>query len=473
MKHERDILQELGRLPKGLKESYDNLYKKILGSGKFSRTMAERAMKWLLCGHRPLQASELIAAVAVDPEGGSQELSRAQLLGFCCNMIVLDTELNVFRFVHLSVREYLEGRDEYTAFDIQSLAAERRLDAVQLDDHYEQQSKMSLDYNKIFRAYASLYWPLHWQFIDNQAHAHLIRESLRHKMRIFLHCEGSVAPSFSQWLPEFHRLTKTLDFHDILRRMSNFIPMSSPLPMTTACFLGLLSTSKDLIAMGNLRLSAMKFDYTHLHLAIIFGHEAIVRLLLNQTAVPDLTTWKKETPLHLAAKLGHDALVRLLLQGQASTEVRNINGNTALQVAASNGHDTIVQLLIENGAHEKAQHFNSWTALHLAAMHRHADVAVRLLRVMDSPDIIMEDVYGRTALHHAAFNDDRDVTRCLLQRMNEDDVSVPDNYGNTALFYAHDIVVQKMLLKALGEQVTGSIPESKIAALRRYHTQNS
>ena len=451
MKHEQDIFQELGRLPKSLKESYDNLYRRILDSGKFSRTMAERAMKWLLCGQRPLQTSELLAAICVDPNGRSQELSHTQLLDFCCNMIVLDTESNVFRFIHLSVREYLEGREEYTAFETNSLAAERCLDAVQLDDHHRQRSKMGLEYDNRFRAYAILYWPLHWQYIDNQDHANLIRESLRHEMRIFLYCQGSVAPSFRQWLLEVDYLSQTLDNQDSLRKKYDYFHDSPPLPITIACCLGLLSTSEDIIAMASLRLSPMKFSYTGLHLAVIFGHEAIVRMLLSKTAVTDLMTWRKETPLHLAVKHGHGTLVRLLLQERASPEVKDCDGYTALHVAASNERDTIVQLLIENGAHVKAQHFNEWTALHLAAMKGHADVTMTLLSAMDSSDIIMRDVRGRTARHHAAHYDKRDVVKCLLQMMKEGDIALKDREGKTALCYAEDMVVQKMLLKALGD----------------------
>ena len=99
----------------------------------------------------------------------------------------------------------------------------------------------------------------------------------------------------------------------------------------------------------------------------------------------------------------------------------------------------------------KVQHFNEWTALHLAAMKGHADVTMTLLSEMDSSDIIMRDVRGRTALHHAAHYDKRDVVECLLQRMNEDDVAFRDREGKTALCYAEDMVVQKMLLKALGD----------------------
>src|SRR5271163_4969384 len=114
MKHEKDIDQELGRLPKSLKESYDLIYKRIEDSGRTSQSTAERAMKWLLCIQQPLPSSEFITAVSIHFDGQRVRLSKAQLLDMCCNMVVLDPELDVFRFAHLSVREYLELKEGFT-----------------------------------------------------------------------------------------------------------------------------------------------------------------------------------------------------------------------------------------------------------------------------------------------------------------------------------------------------------------------
>ena len=125
MKIEEDISQELGRLPKTLEALYQLSYERISHSGPKSRPIAEKALKWLLCAQRPLQTPEFIAAVSVDSEGDCIRLSNSDLLNMCCNMVVLDAELNVFRFAHLSVREYLEGRQDYTAIEMHTLAIER------------------------------------------------------------------------------------------------------------------------------------------------------------------------------------------------------------------------------------------------------------------------------------------------------------------------------------------------------------
>ncbi len=110
IKHETDIEEELGRLPKTLKESYDVIFKRILASSKTSRRMAEDAMKWLMCAQRPLDADEFLDAISLDLDGNRTSLSPAQLFDMCCNLVVLDRDSNIFRFAHLSVREYLEDK---------------------------------------------------------------------------------------------------------------------------------------------------------------------------------------------------------------------------------------------------------------------------------------------------------------------------------------------------------------------------
>lgn len=105
MKHEKDVNAELGRLPKTLRESYDTIYQQIENAGLTSRQVAENAMKWLLCAQRPLHPPDFIAALSIDSEGQYTPLDTSQLLHMCCNMVVLDEKLQIFRFAYLSVRE--------------------------------------------------------------------------------------------------------------------------------------------------------------------------------------------------------------------------------------------------------------------------------------------------------------------------------------------------------------------------------
>ena len=76
------------------------------------------------------------------------------------------------------------------------------------------------------------------------------------------------------------------------------------------------------------------------------GHEAVVRLLLeNEADVNMKDWWNGRTALHSAAENGHEAVVRLLLEHKADVDAITQDGSTALSRAAEKGHEAVVQLL--------------------------------------------------------------------------------------------------------------------------------
>ncbi|KAM0189624.1 hypothetical protein ACHAPQ_010500 [Fusarium lateritium] len=87
------------------------------------------------------------------------------------------------------------------------------------------------------------------------------------------------------------------------------------------------------------------------------GHEEVARLLLERDEVdPDSDDYKGRTPLSYAVKNGNTAIVRLLLEKEAVDVHKRGQYNhenqelTILEYAQMCGHEEIVQMLIENGA---------------------------------------------------------------------------------------------------------------------------
>ena len=405
MKHEEDIIQELGRLPKTLKESYDIIYQRIQDSGLTSRAVAERAMKWLLCALRPLQSPEFIAAISADTDGKCLKLSNIELLDMCCNMVVLDVELDIFRFAHLSVREYLEGREGYTEIETHTTALERCIDIHVSEPR--QLSELKLKQDNIFRPYAILYWPIHCQSVGSDQ----LTCKNRDKVRRFLLQGRDAAPSFKKWTPVAEELSRSLEWDDPLRHQLRAAASSPLTPLFLACTFGLLWILDYLISERFNSTQTNRERQSGMHLAARWGHEAVVRLLVEQGADVEARDKDGGTALHRAADNGHEAVVRLLVKQGANVEAKTNYGGTALLRAARYGHEAVVRLLVEQGADAEARDNDGETALHRAARYGH-EAVVRLL-VEQGADVEAQDNDGWTAPHCAAEYGHEAVVRLL------------------------------------------------------------
>jgi ankyrin repeat protein len=110
-----------------------------------------------------------------------------------------------------------------------------------------------------------------------------------------------------------------------------------------------------------------------------YGHEAVVKLLLEKGAELEAKDNYGQTPLLWAAENGHEAVVKLLLEKNAELEAKDDNyGQTPLSWAAANGHEAVVKLLLEKGAELEAKDSYGRTPLSWAA-EKGREVVVELL----------------------------------------------------------------------------------------------
>ena len=112
LKRADTIWKRLGELPSGLRDIYDDIYRVKIEGVEEQGSIAKHAFKLLLSLQTPLQHEEFLQALSFCGEDKT-DVSAEELIDFGCNFLVLDAELNVFRFAHLSVREYLDTRSEY------------------------------------------------------------------------------------------------------------------------------------------------------------------------------------------------------------------------------------------------------------------------------------------------------------------------------------------------------------------------
>ncbi len=200
---------------------------------------------------------------------------------------------------------------------------------------------------------------------------------------------------------------------------------------------------------------------TPLHVASRFGHPAVVRLLIDNGADPQLTTHKNWTALHHASRRGNPEVVRilldhvdanvvtqrgatplflacqvgstetvtLLLARAADVHIAPDTEATPLYSAASKGHLRIVEILLEHGAQVDARKRGGWTPLHAAALGGHPDV-MKLL-AGHGAGINTQAAKGATPLHQAVRSGQREAVGVLLEHAADN--SIRDNDGRTPL----------------------------------------
>ena len=125
---ERDIHSRLGKLPKDLTGVYNEIMASVMGQPGSSPQIATRALKWMAVSQRPLNPKELIAAAELDLATVIDSVAGALapeltldielLIQLCGGLLLWDKKLDVIRFSHLSVQEYLETESMNKHWDI-------------------------------------------------------------------------------------------------------------------------------------------------------------------------------------------------------------------------------------------------------------------------------------------------------------------------------------------------------------------
>ncbi|KAF5697455.1 hypothetical protein FMUND_15405 [Fusarium mundagurra] len=167
----------------------------------------------------------------------------------------------------------------------------------------------------------------------------------------------------------------------------------------------------------------------HVLLAIGSGHEAIVKLLLENGGLESKDNHGR-TPLSYVAQNGSEADVHLLLEQDATAESADNSGRTPLSYAAGNDK-AVVQLLLEQGAAIESADNSGRTPLSYAAGN---DKAVMQLLLEQGAAIESADNSGRTPLSYAAQCYDEAIVQLLLEQGATAESA--DNSGRTPLSYA-------------------------------------
>jgi ankyrin repeat protein len=184
-----------------------------------------------------------------------------------------------------------------------------------------------------------------------------------------------------------------------------------------------------------------------LHLAIEYGQNKVIQLLLDNGADLFRTCSKGRTPLHEAVMWGHLDILNTFLGTNLNTKKRDCRGNSVLQFdinkkdsrgnaplqfAAEYGYFDIVKQLIVRGAQVNTTDNLGKTPLHKAACMHNRHMVEYLINNGANPNI--HDIKGLTVLQQAVLMGQLEVVKCLIE--NKTNINAVDRAERTALHHA-------------------------------------
>ena len=160
-------------------------------------------------------------------------------------------------------------------------------------------------------------------------------------------------------------------------------------------------------------LDANARGFENLHWAAIYGHDDVVRFLLDHGVNIDARDPKLRTPLLQATQAGKTSTIQLLIDRGANSEARALDLPTPLNVATNAGHTEVVRQLLKNSIILDARDEDSRTPLIRAAQLGDYDITLELLA--KGAQIEARTTNGCTALGEAAWADHREVLELLIE----------------------------------------------------------
>ena len=408
---EVSIRKRLGELPATLCDLYQETYIKQLGAHKEEeRLIAETILRLLMCLREPLTTRNFLLALEFCGEERTP-LFIETVLYLCANFVVLDTELDVFRFAHLSVREFLEKKEGFDAASNHAIAAEcclrcllnvkpryevRIEDGWITEDNGGRNGQRRAAFQNLCHEYSCLYWLFHL----NESSAHRQRPPLKTLFwKFMLHDQNSVPRQCAYWIElndvDCHQFIldgwrnkeyrmKSMEVRELNDNVCKFACLVVVASAWNFCDVLQYCISMDPHVV---RLGHSKGYTTPLHIACRYGNVDAAELLVDNGSDMEEVSFGHRTPIREALDWGYlnMMVIRLLLDKGANPNSKpesfhdtDIRHETYLRKAARCGVIDLVKALLDAGADLDQTGEYAETALDVA-MHNGNIAMVRMM----------------------------------------------------------------------------------------------
>ena len=340
MKTEADVRNAMRTLPKNtLNDLYEEAFDRIPESGQFAQSYATQVFSMLLCAQEALSPEALLQVVAKTALQHGEWMTLDKMIDICSDLVVLDSELNVLRFAHISFQEFLETRAEFTPRNVHKVAAATCLDFCLEGLPRGVESEISPKDH--FHHYSAVYWAEHCRVTVVNEVDHLITN----KIEEFVFDGDDVALDFVDWMHDVNHLVKKLPNHHPLRKALNSVLHSGGSPLFTACVFGLVSIVDHLAHGPDYNWNQTNdFGQSGLYLAAACGQKTIVQRLLQHDIQVNAFGGKLGHPLHAACFRGDASIVKTLLDHAADPK---LGSRSALEYALLGDNENVALLLLD------------------------------------------------------------------------------------------------------------------------------
>jgi ankyrin repeat protein len=303
-------------------DAYDNAYEetvaRITALGPDSENLAKQALLILSCARQPLLTEDLAYALSVEPDSETIDEDNVpdieDVVAVCAGLVVIDKESNVVQLVHKSTQEYFErnrARWFPRANDIMArLCIQYRSMAL---------SRMSSGTRK-----ATKVLPF-WRYAD----ANVFHHTLVAEREVEAAGEMTTVSSNAIVLSNVSSTSELA-----LRQLAKDMGGSLQSTLISACRDGRHALVELLLTVNNYEWSQSPNHS---------GSKVFLSSLRKQ-----LDASQDDVLLTIAARRRDYAMLKILLDQGADPNVVNPFGQTALYIAASNGSESLIALLLEH-----------------------------------------------------------------------------------------------------------------------------
>jgi hypothetical protein len=314
-----------------------------------------------MCSCEPLSAEVLVAAVCQDSEEDETQAIDIDIhfvLDACSNLLVVDPQMGVCRFSHLSVQEYFE--DHWDTNQTNGTVAKVCLSLLNDPGNWERgvRDKTSQNPEKTNQVdpltklldYTRRFWPTH---IRNHGETN-IDSRLSTLLKKFLGSMSESGPAYRSWYKMYAKLDPNLR-HNTLLRTYDLVDPSYLAPLGI-CLFGFNNVLAEWWEAGSIDPEQRNCKgHSLLVLAVLGSSTSVVKNLVKSGAdVNAQVSGGSYGSALVAAAVQWDNqdMVRLLLESGADVNAQLSGGEygSALAAAAAQwGNQDMVQILLEYG----------------------------------------------------------------------------------------------------------------------------